>query len=97
MQTALVICFNNLKTDARVIRQINFLKDRFKLTVVCFDANSDSEIEIIKIEKAALTFSKKIILSFLLLLSLNRLAYSFLYPYLTHASALKKRNFKLGD
>lgn len=95
MRTALVLCFTNLKNDARVTRQINFLKAQFKVTVVCFDAYQDPAVEFIIIKKIKLTFSRKALLSVVLLLGATRTAYKLLYGYDHHNHELRQRRFDL--
>jgi hypothetical protein len=89
----LVICFNNLKNDARVMRQINFLKETYDLTVFCHDACSSPDYEIYKVEKTKLTFFRKAITSVFLLLGLYTIAYRLLYDYDRHIRILRNRNF----
>jgi hypothetical protein len=60
---------------------------------VCVDAYDDSEIEIKKVLKIALTFRRKIILSLALLLGAYKIAYKILYGHNEYNDMLKKRKF----
>lgn len=77
------------------MRQINFLKDAYRLTVLCYDAFPDPEYEIYKIKRTHLTFLRKAQLSIFLLLGLHTTAYHFLYNYNKDAEILKQTNFDL--
>jgi hypothetical protein len=93
MKNALVLCFTNLKSDARVTRQLDYLRPHFKITVVCFDAYDDPEIEIKRVRKIALTFRRKILLSMALLLGAYKIAYKMLYGHNEHHGVLEERKF----
>jgi hypothetical protein len=95
MKSALVICFSDLKRDARVTRQIGFLKEEFKVTAACFDAYEDGTFEFCRLEKTPLTFIRKVVSSFFLLSGLNKTAYRILYNYHKYAVSLKERKFDL--
>jgi hypothetical protein len=95
MKSVLIICFNDLKNDARVTRQINFVKHDFKLTVLAFDAVTDSSFELRQVEKTKLTFIRKAVSSVFLLLGMNKIAYRLLYDYQQHVPALRNRKFDL--
>lgn len=91
----LIICFNNLKNDARVMRQINFLKDTYKLTIFCYDADPSPAYELFKIQKTRLTLVRKVLLSVCLILRFYSLAYKLLYDYERQADILKSIQFHL--
>lgn len=95
MKQVLIVCFNDLKTDARVTRQINFLKDNYKLTVACYDAYLDPKYEVFVMKKTKLTLPRKAVSSVFLLLGLNRIAYSLLFDYKRYVNDLKKLKFDL--
>lgn len=95
MKKVLVIVFNNLKVDARVTRQINFLANDYAVTACCFDASRTNAFEVYKIEKTKLTFFRKIISSVFLLSRLYSIAYKLVHNYGRHIPALRKRNFDL--
>ncbi len=79
MKQALVISYSNLKSDARVKRQIGFLKKLgFEITVACYDAE-DSELKLIKIRPPQLSPITKALSGVLLLLRRYAQAYRLLY------------------
>lgn len=59
MKEVLVLCFTNLHNDARVIRQINFLKEEFKLTVAGFSKPPIDDIEFVVLKKEKNHFYRK--------------------------------------
>ncbi len=83
---ALVLVFSNLKHDARVSRQVQWLSKIADTTVVCFDSDHIPETRIIKIKQTALTPIRKVWLATLLLLTRFRSAYNVFHDY----SFLKK-------
>jgi hypothetical protein len=91
MNTALVICFNDLKNDARVTRQVNFLKDSYNVTACCFDANPDPKVTLYKVRKTKLTFTRKAVASVFLLARMHMVAYWILHDYREHISRLKNK------
>lgn len=95
MKSILVICFTDLKNDARVTRQINFLKGHYKITVACLDSNQDNAIEIIRLRKHELTLSRKVMLSFLLLARFDSTAYYYLYNFKQYIPELKAKKFDI--
>ncbi len=46
MKSILILAFSNLKSDARVTRQVNFIKDHYDVTVFCFDAYDSPGVKI---------------------------------------------------
>lgn len=95
MKSILIICFTDLKSDARVTRQINFVKDSYRVTVACFDANTVENVEYIFLKKSALTLAKKAFLSFFLLTRMFKTAYRILYGFDSYVPALRSRQFDL--
>ncbi len=91
----LILALSNLRHDARVARQISFLKDRYRVTVVCFGADDQSGYEKIVISPPLLTLRKKLASSILLLTGQYRTAHRLLYPYSSIGSALQGRTFDL--
>lgn len=91
----LVLCFNNLKIDARVMRQSDFIKDEYQVSVLCYDGPEDTPYELIRVRQTNLTFLKKVVLSFVLLFRLHPIAYRLLYPYHLFAKELRRQNFDL--
>ena len=91
----LIVCFNDLKNDARVSRQINFLKDHYNVSVFCYDAYPDPGYELIKIKKTRLTLLRKAALSVFLMSGLYSVAYRLLYNYHEQADTLSGRDFHI--
>lgn len=95
MKTALIIVFSNLKNDARVIRQVNWVKKNFRTTVICFDALPQNDAEIIKIKQTKLTLLRKLFLGMALILRWNSLAYKLFHNYGFLKLKLKGHQFDL--
>jgi len=95
MKKILIIVYNDLHHDARVVRQINFLKDTNKITVVCFDAPESIGVEIIKIKKIKPTLYQKAIATFLLLTAFYEAAYQILYDFPKLRAEIRNRDFDL--
>ena len=95
MKKILILAFSNLKHDARVLRQIDFLKDNHKLTIACFDSPDLSQAEIIRIKTIKPTLIDKALSSFLLLSRFYQSAYRILYDNSDLRATLKERSFDL--
>ncbi len=95
MKRILILCFSKLQHDARVSRQIDFLKKTYHLTAVVFDGPQDPHVELIKIEKPNLTFFRKAILSVFLILRMHRIAYSLLHGNPNLCYSLSNQKFDL--
>ncbi|MEO7988840.1 MAG: hypothetical protein ABI663_04815 [Chryseolinea sp.] len=95
MKRALIICFTNLKNDARVMRQIDFLKDQYQLTVAAFDAYPTDQYEFFRIEKTKLTLLRKSVSSVFLLFGFTSIAYKLLHNYEKYVHQLRVKNFQL--
>ena len=78
---ALVLVFSNLKHDARVNRQINFLTKHFNVTVVAFDGDERSGVKLIKTQQSPLTPFVKIKMAFWLGLRFYKKAYQIFHSY----------------
>jgi hypothetical protein len=81
MSNILVISLSNIKHDARVKRQIDFLKEDHSLTVAAFDISPENTFEFIKLTQPRLSFSNKILTAGLLVFKLFNFAYKKLYHY----------------
>src|SRR5688572_28548021 len=77
----LVLVFSNLKHDARVTRQVTFLAKHYHVTVVCFDANPISDVDVVRISQTKLKLIRKAALSAALLLRQFKLAYRLFHGY----------------
>lgn len=95
MKKILILVFSDLNHDARVVRQINFLKDQYKITVVCFDAPTNLNVDVIKIKRIKPGLFQKVITSFFLLTRLFEQAFQTLYDSPLLRSQLKQREFDL--
>lgn len=93
-EKVLVISFSDLRFDARVTRQLNWLSDKYDVTCICYEANdSIPNISWQLIEKSSLTQARKLFLTLCLLLRLYKLAYQIQYPYFRHVKELKNKSF----
>lgn len=95
MKSVLVVCFTDLRSDARVVRQINYLKNDYRVSAACFDAYTDGSFELIKLEKTRLTLLRKLLISLFLLLRIYNVAYRLLHDYGRYVQPLKDRKFDL--
>ena len=95
MKDVLVLVFSNLKHDARVMRQINWLKKNHSVTVVCFDAEDDPALTIIRIAQTKLTPVRKAMLGAALLARQYGLAYRLFHDYSFLAQQLAEKEFAL--
>jgi hypothetical protein len=91
MKSILILCFTDLKRDARVMRQVNILRKQYQVTVVALNGNSSPDYELITLPPAPLTLFRKGITAILLSLRSFTSAHRYLYPY---ESFLRQR---LGD
>ncbi|MFM7329219.1 MAG: hypothetical protein ACKO3B_10855 [Bacteroidota bacterium] len=92
---ALVLVFSNLRHDARVKRQIAFLKKDFQVTVVAFDGDPGLGVEFIRISQTRLTLFRKALLAAALLFRRFELAYRLFHDYGHLTKQLETRSFDL--
>lgn len=95
MKKILVIVLSNLNHDARVRRQVLALKDRYKVTVVCFGGDSTEGYELISMAPTDLTLIRKATASFFLLAKLHSIAHGILHHYQHIVDRLSDRQFDL--
>lgn len=95
MKRALIITFSNLTHDARVQRQIHWLKKNFAVTAVAYRGSKASCEELITVARPTLHFFSRVWLSVLLILRFYHRAYWALYRYQYLVSELHARNFDL--
>ncbi len=95
MKKILVISFTDLNYDGRVSRQIDFIKDSYELTVVCYKGICNNGYKIINVEKTNFTFLHKFITGIFLLLHLHQKAYSLLYQIEAIIRKLANEDFDL--
>lgn len=81
MKKALVLVFSNLKHDARVKRQISWLRQTYSVTAVCFDAEDTPGVEFIRISQTKLNLPRKGLLALALLFRAHPLAYRLFHNY----------------
>jgi glycosyltransferase involved in cell wall biosynthesis len=81
MKKVLVISFSDLTHDARVSRQVDFVKQNYKVTVAAYGGKENNGYKLIRIEKTKFTLTLKLITSFALIFRFFEKAYSLLYQY----------------
>ena len=91
----LVLVFNHLKHDARVTRQINFLKHDYHVDVFCFSKTNIDGVDFLEIPQTPLTPVRKSLAAFLLLTRQYKRAYWTLHSYKEHVKKLKSKNYDL--
>jgi hypothetical protein len=84
---------SNLKHDARVRRQILAIKDKYKVTVVCFGGDVTDDYELITIAPTKLTLLRKTIASVLLLSRSYLNAHRVLHDYYYLVEKFANRKF----
>jgi glycosyltransferase involved in cell wall biosynthesis len=90
MKKVLVISFSDLIHDARVSRQVDFIKRNYQVTVAAYGGKENNGYELIRIEKTKFTLKHKLISSFFLIFRLHDKAYSLLYQYKSLIEKLKQ-------
>ncbi|MBL7851942.1 MAG: glycosyltransferase [Cyclobacteriaceae bacterium] len=95
MKEILILVFNDLRHDARVARQVDFLSRHGKLTIVCFDAPPELPAEIIRIPRIKPGLVTRAVTALLLLLRFFEPAYRMLYGVPSLVATLRKRRFDL--
>ena len=95
MKKILILAYSDLNHDARVARQINFLKEQYQLAIACFDSPKNWEQEVFYIKRIKPGFFNKVISSFFLLTGLFKAAYTALYDFPMLRKELKNRTFDL--
>lgn len=94
MKKVLVLVFSNLKHDARVMRQINWLRKEHEVTVVCFDATETAGVQFIRIRQTRLTTLRKALLAAALTVRAFKAAYRLFHDY-GHLKKKLEANFDL--
>lgn len=95
MKRILVISFSDLNHDARVSRQVDFIKDNYLVTVAAYGGQENKGYELIPITKTKFTFTHKLFSSFFLLTRWHGKAYSLLYQLSSIEVALRQKTFDL--
>lgn len=81
MKKILILAFTDLRHDARIARQIEFLKNSYQVTVVCIAAHDSPGFEPIIIKRTNLTLLRKAMAGILLLLRQYSRAHELLFDY----------------
>lgn len=92
---AIVLVFSNIKHDARVTRQINFLSKTFDVTVAAFEGDEQPGISLIKIHQTPLTLFTKIRMAIWLGLRVYKKAYHAFHSYKTLTDKLSAQTWDL--
>jgi glycosyltransferase involved in cell wall biosynthesis len=95
MKKVLVISFSDLTHDGRVSRQIDFIKDKYIITVLCYKGVKNSGYKILPIEKTKFSLKHKLVSAIFLLLRSFEKAYSLLYQYKDALNKSSNENFDL--
>lgn len=94
MKKILILVFSNLNKDARVSRQINFLKDQYQVDVAGYEATPDG-FTFFPIKRPKLTLLNKALVGTLLLFRQFEQAVSILYNYKSLLTQLNKQSYDL--
>ena len=81
MKKVLVLVFSNLRHDARVKRQVNWLREKYEVTVVCFDADDMPGVRFVRIKQTKLGIVRKALLALSLTFRAYRTAYHLFHDY----------------
>ncbi|MCI0750282.1 MAG: hypothetical protein L0Y35_00430 [Flammeovirgaceae bacterium] len=95
MRKILILAFSNLDHDARVARQVNFLKSDYKVTVASFEGSENNEYEVFRLKQTKLSLFRKITASFFLITRMYPIAYAVLHNYKYIKHTLGQWNFDL--
>ena len=77
----LILVFTNLRHDARVMRQVDFLKNRYDLTVCCLDIADAPEYKVVRLPAVKRSLPTRLISATFLLTRVFHTALRKLYPY----------------
>lgn len=92
---ALVLVFNILKHDARVIRQIGFLENDFEVTVAAFENGSFGKYHFFQLEPINLSLLRKLMIAVWSLLGNYTRAWETFHPYFNILKQLSKEKWDL--
>ncbi len=95
MKSILILSFSSIQHDARVTRQIEFLRKEYSLTIGAFSNPQDSTLEFIELDKPKLDLFRKIITAFFLLFRIHKISYPLLFGQKTLKKKLNSRKFDL--
>lgn len=95
MKKILILAYSDLRHDARVARQVDFLSEGNQLTIACFNSPQAWAHEVFHIKRIRPTILEKAITSIFLLTGLFESAYRVLYDFPKFRSQIKERTFDL--
>lgn len=95
MKSILIIAFNDLNHDARVNRQINFLKDTYQVSVASFGHTPIQNINTISLKRVKPSLSDKLLGGIALLLRWHSLAYKIIYNQSQYLRLLSGKHYDL--
>jgi len=95
MKSILILAYSDLNHDARVQRQVGFLRESYRTTIACFDSPSNWPEEAIHIKKIKPGLIQKLIGSLLLLTGRFEAAYNLIYDFPSLRAQLQNRKFDL--
>ncbi|MBX2943980.1 MAG: hypothetical protein KF860_16720 [Cyclobacteriaceae bacterium] len=95
MKSILIIAFSDLNHDARINRQINFLKDSYDLSIASFGPTTSNDFNSIALQRVKPGISDKIIGGIALLTNSFALAYKIIYKKNHYLKILSKKKYDL--
>lgn len=95
MKSILIIAFSDLNHDARVNRQINFLKDSYDLSIASFGLSSEKNVKSIELKKIKPGTLDKLIGGIALLTKFYTLAYNIIYNRDEYLKLLSSKRYDL--
>ncbi len=95
MNKILVISFSDLNHDARVARQIDFIKGHNDVTVISYNGKENDQYTLYRIPKTKFTFSVKAISSIFLLLRFHLWAWNVMYQAKQVIQDFSKKSFDI--
>lgn len=95
MKKILVLVFSNLKHDARVSRQVQWLKKKYAVTVICFDSEDIPEVTIVRVPKPVLTITRKACLALALITRQYKMANALFHNYHQLLRPFKNKHYDL--
>lgn len=94
MKKVLILVFSNLNKDARVSRQVEFLKGLYHIDVACYEATPEG-FTVFPIRRPKLTLVNKVIIGVLLLFQQFERAIGLLYNYKNILKQLAGQSYDL--
>lgn len=94
-QKVLILAFNRLEYDARITRQINFLKDDYDVDVFCFSKTDISGVKFYEVQQTLLTPLRKAFAALFLITRQYKRAYWILHNYISQVPFFRKNNYDI--